>query len=83
MKANAADGYPIGSLNPMSAYAAKTGTISLHGESTTAILYSDGFKDCYIPGEPIENSLRNLTRSKTINETYGKRDDATVLVVKA
>lgn len=83
LKANAEDGYPIGSLNPLSAYAAKTGTISLHGESVTAILYSDGFKDCYIPGEPIENSLRNLTRSKTINETYGKRDDATVLVVKA
>lgn len=47
------------------------------------MLYSDGFKDCYIPGEPIENSLKNLTRSQAIDETYGKRDDATVLVVKA
>ena len=83
LKANAADGYPIGSLDPLSAYAAKTGAISLHGESVTAMLYSDGFKDCYIPGEPIENSLKNLTRSQAIDETYGKRDDATVLVVKA
>lgn len=82
LKANAPDGYPIGSLDPHSAYGAKTGTISLHNMNATIVLYSDGFVSCYNPEEPIESSLKSLAYSNCTDKIYGKRDDASVLVVE-
>lgn len=82
LKANAPDGYPIGSLDPNSAYGAKTGTISLHNMNATIVLYSDGFVPCYNPQEPIESSLKSLAYSNYTDKIYGKRDDASVLVVE-
>lgn len=82
LKANAVDGYPIGSLDPHSAYGAKTGTISLHNMNATIVLYSDGFVSCYNPQEPIESSLKSLAYSNYTDKIYGKRDDASVLVVE-
>jgi hypothetical protein len=82
LKANAPNGYPIGSLDPQSAYGAKTGTISLHNMNATIILYSDGFMPCYNPEEPIESSLKSLAYSNCTDKIYGKRDDASVLVVE-
>lgn len=82
LKANAPDGYPIGSLDPNSAYGAVTGAITLHNMNATIMLYSDGFASCYNPQEPIESSLKSLAYSTSTDKIYGKRDDASILIVE-
>lgn len=50
--------------------------------NATIVLYSDGFVSCYNPQEPIESSLKSLAYSNCTDKIYGKRDDASVLVVE-
>ena len=77
MKANKPDGYPIGSLDAQSIYAALFGTIE---NVKTFQLMSDGYFKYYDKIiEPIK-ILEKIQSDINQNEIYGKKDDASLIV---
>jgi hypothetical protein len=75
LKANAEDGYPIGSLCVTSVDNVIQGSLQFKGNLK---VMTDGFYKFYKEGCSTGDVLRELY-SVAIDEVYGKRDDATVL----
>ena len=78
LKANSIDGYPIGSLNPSSAYGAVTGYVPLRCQQDI-LLMTDGFKAFHKVDVPIEETAKTITYRASVDAIYGKQDDATVI----
>ena len=77
LKANKSDGYPIGSLDAQSIYAALFGTIE---NVKTFQLMSDGYFKYYDKIiEPVK-ILEKIQSDINQSEIYGKKDDASLIV---
>lgn len=81
LKANSIDGYPIGSLNPSSAYGAVTGYVPLRCQQDI-LLMTDGFKAFHKVDVSIEETAKTITYRASVDAIYGKQDDATVIQAK-
>ena len=78
LKANARDGYPIGSMYPDSIKNAIKGSFT-HDQLNSFIIMSDGFYSFYNSDKPLLEISNYIEFDLGIDNVYGKKDDASVL----